>query len=136
MKRGSAAVLATMATAHRNAGVGAPGAMTLAKRIGGHHIRGQIRGSTFRLTLAAILQQPLALVVTAPRRLDAASEDRLSKWIREHLDVAVHPFPQPDALTDLERQVLATLNPPLNLDQMMPGHLRATLSTLRASLIP
>jgi len=50
---------------------GNTGAMTLANRIGRNHIRGHIRGSTFRLTLAAILRQPLALVVIAPRRLDA-----------------------------------------------------------------
>jgi len=32
--------------------------MTLAKRIGGNHLNGPIRGSTFRLTLAAILAAP------------------------------------------------------------------------------
>jgi hypothetical protein len=55
---------------------GKTGAMTLTKRIGGNHIRGQIRGSTFRLTLAAILRRPLDLTVTAPKRL-AADFERL-----------------------------------------------------------
>ena len=113
---------------------GKTGAMTLAKRVGRNHLRGTIRGSTFRLTLAAILRQPLALVVLAPRRLNTASEQRLNDWICEHLDVAVHPFPHPDALTDLEHKVLAVLNPPLNIDQMPPTSLRATASSLRASL--
>jgi hypothetical protein len=115
---------------------GKTGTMTLNRRIGHNHIRGQVRGSTFRLTLAAILRGPLALLVTAPRCLDAASEDRLTEWIREYLKVAVHPFPHAGALTDLERQVLAILNPPLNLDQMPPTPLRTAVSTLRASLIP
>ena len=34
----------------------------------------------------------------------------------EHLVVAVHPFEERDALADLERRVLAELNPPLNLE--------------------
>src|SRR5262249_48067543 len=65
------------------------GRATLASRIGGNHLHGRIRGSTFRLTLAAALADPLGLV-SESRNLDSASEQRLSAWMREHLDVAVH----------------------------------------------
>lgn len=35
----------------------------------------------------------------------------------EHLEVAVLPFAKRDRLADLERQVLAKLDPPLNLEE-------------------
>jgi uncharacterized protein DUF6884 len=53
---------------------GTAGKATLASRVGANHLRGGIRGSTFRLTLAACLVGPLALVRTARRRLDPRSE--------------------------------------------------------------
>ena len=43
---------------------GATGKNTLRKRVGGNHIRGRVRGSTFRFTLAAILLDALSLDVT------------------------------------------------------------------------
>ena len=85
---------------------GTTGAMTLAKRIGGNHLNGRIRGSTFRLTLAAILASPQRLTRPAPGRLDRESEQRLSQWMRAHLHVAVHPCPDRDALADLERRIV------------------------------
>ena len=97
---------------------GSPGNATLASRIGANHLRGGIRGSTFRLTLAAILLRPLDLARTAPRRLDPASEHRLSTWIHNHLQIAVHPVADRDPLADLEHRVLLQLDPPLNLDGM------------------
>jgi hypothetical protein len=51
--------------------------------------------------------------------------------MREHLEVAVHPFAEADALGDLEHRVLAVLDPPLNLDGMPPTTLRAGLARLR-----
>ena len=113
---------------------GKPGSQTLSKRIGGNHLRGTIRGSTFRLTLAACLLEPLALTKVTAKRLDAASEQRLTSWIRKHLAVAVLPFPHRDALGDLERRVLADLDPPLNLDGMAPSAIRQQLSRRRAEL--
>jgi hypothetical protein len=86
---------------------GKVGKATLRSRIGGNHLNGRIRGSTFRFTLAAALGEPLGLVRTGPQQLDTGSEGRLSEWMRDHLEVAVHPFPEPDVLGDLEHRVLA-----------------------------
>jgi hypothetical protein len=109
---------------------GKTGRATLASRIGRNHLRGRVRGSTFRLTLASALADPLDLV-SESRNLDSASEQRLSAWMREHLQVAVHPFSEPDALSHLEDHVLAKLDPPLNLDGMQPTLLREALSRKR-----
>lgn len=76
---------------------GITGKATLRGRIGGNHLRGRIRSSTFRLTLAAALREALKLVVAGPKLLGPTSEDDLSAWIIEHLEVAVHPFPNADA---------------------------------------
>jgi hypothetical protein len=84
--------------------------MTLRKRLGSNHLRGTIYGSTFRRTLAACLFEPLELELTAPGRLTADSERRLSVWMCEHLEVAVHPFADRDILGDLEHRVLAILD--------------------------
>ena len=103
-------------------------------RIGGNHLRGRIRASTFRLTLASALAIPLMLITDTEGNLDRVSERRLSAWMREHLHIAVHPFAERDALSDLEHRVLARLNPPLNLDGMSPPPLRAAVSEMRTKL--
>jgi hypothetical protein len=113
---------------------GATPSTTLRGRIGGNHLRGGVRASTFRLTLAAALRDPLRLHPTGPRRLGSESEDMLSDWIREHLDVAVHAFADRDVLKDLEHRVLIELDPPLNLEGMQVTPLRVTLSLLRTTL--
>ena len=111
---------------------GTIGKATLASRIGSNHLRGRIRGSTFRLTLAACLTTPLRLNHIDAQHLDAESEQRVSAWMRKHLEVAVLPFLYRDSLGDLEHNVLAELDPPLNLDGMATTPLRATLARLRA----
>jgi hypothetical protein len=111
---------------------GKTGHATLKSRIGGNHLRGQIRGSTFRLTLASILADPLELITIEPKRLDVHSEQRLSAWMRNHLWVAVHPCPNRDVLADLEDRVLALLDPPLNLERMPITPVRIALSALRS----
>ncbi|MGH2885347.1 MAG: GIY-YIG nuclease family protein [Solirubrobacteraceae bacterium] len=93
-----------------------------------------MRGSTFRLTLASCLERPLALVPTAPGRLDPASEARVSEWMRDHLEVAVFPLVDRDRLADLEHRVLREPDPPLNLNDMPPTPLRAELTRRRARL--
>lgn len=113
---------------------GATGKNTLRKRIRTNHIGGRIRGSTFRLTLAASLQASLELLVAGPKLLADQSERELSAWVKRHLAVAVHRFPDPDALADLESRVLAELDPPLNLDGMPATPLRAELVRLRRKL--
>ncbi len=112
---------------------GKTGRATLRSRIGGNHLNGRIRGSTFRLTLASALSGPLGLI-SESRKLSNASERRLSNWMRDHLQVAVHPFPDRDALGDLEDHVLAKLDPPLNLDGMRATPLREALSRKRRTL--
>lgn len=113
---------------------GKAGRMTLRERIGGNHLRGTIYGSTFRKTLASALRQPLSPEPAGATRLARESEQALSAWIRKHLQVAVYPFPERDALIDLERQVLARLDPPLNLDGMQPTPLRSLLTARRAEM--
>jgi hypothetical protein len=111
---------------------GQRGKATLTSRIGGNHLRGQINGSTFRLTLASILADRLGLERGISGRLDRVQEQRLSTWMCDHLQVAVHPFVERDALGDLEHLVLNTLDPPLNLDGRPPTPLRTTLTRLRS----
>ena len=110
------------------------GRATLASRIGRNHLRGRIRGSTFRLTLASALWQRLELETAGPTRLTGASESRLSTWIVEHLAVAVFPFADPDPLGWLEERVLDVLDPPLNLDGRKPSPVRQQLRALRRRL--
>lgn len=113
---------------------GTAGTRTLASRVGSSHLGGNIRGSTFRLTLAACLYQRLRLVRAGARKLEPPSEQRLSEWMRQHLDVAVLPSVDRDPLADLEHRVLAELDPPLNLDGMAASPVRVELSRLRTGL--
>jgi hypothetical protein len=110
------------------------GSRTLRGRVGGNHLSGSIRGSTFHRTLAACLLDPFGLEQADAGKLAPAAEKRLSAWMREHLELAVNPFPNRDALGDLEDRVLATLDPPLNLDGMPPTALRTRLTELRRRL--
>jgi hypothetical protein len=114
---------------------GKAGKATLASRIGANHLHGQIRGSTFRLTLAACLAEPLGLTRIDPQHLSSDSEQQLSAWMCEHLQVAVLAFPERDPLADLEHRVLTNLDPPLNLDGMPLTPLRRSLSLMRAGRV-
>jgi hypothetical protein len=109
---------------------------TLRSRIVGQHLRANTRGSTFSLTLAACLHAPLGLTFTAPRQADAESQIRLATWMATHLSVATYPVPDPTHLAALEEDVLAILDPPLNLMGMAPTLVRSRLSTLRAAARP
>jgi hypothetical protein len=110
--------------------------MTLARRVGANHLCGQIRGSTFRLTLESVLRNPIDLVVVAPKRLDGASENRLSEWLRDHLEAAVHPFPRRTRSVIWSVASLLFSTPPLNIDGMRPTAIRTALSRLRSALSP
>lgn len=107
---------------------------TLASRVGGNHVGGRARSSTFRLTLASLLIQPLKLVPTAPRTLSPESESVLSQWIAQHLEVAIHLFPDADALAELEDRLLDTLDPPLNLKGRPMTAVRTRLAELRRAV--
>jgi hypothetical protein len=113
---------------------GKSGDATLRSRLVSQHCNGQIRGSTFRLTLAAILADQLRLKHVGPKKLAPESESELSAWIRGHLRVSYHGFEHRDGLASLEDQVLTELDPPLNLAGRPPSPCRATLTTLRSVL--
>jgi hypothetical protein len=107
---------------------------TLASRIKQQHLRGNERSSTFRLTISALLFNRLHLVAASGGRLDRASNQRVSEWIAGHLLVAVASFDDRDALADIEAEVVAYLDPPLNLDHCPPSDVRMRLTELRSVL--
>lgn len=106
---------------------------SLLSRVGGNHLRGGIRSSTWRLTLAALLVDPLDLEV-AGRDLTSAGHARLTSWMHAHLRLNLHPVEDRDLLGALEHQVLARLDPPLNLDGMKRTAVRVEVSRRRAQL--
>lgn len=112
---------------------GTPSMATLGSRIPNQHLRGNIYGSTFRLTFASVLRDPLSLRPLGGKKMDRTSEDSLSAWLLAHLEVAVHPFARPSALEDLEDRVLGRLDPPLNLGGVSANRARIRLSELRTS---
>lgn len=104
---------------------------TLGSRIGGNHLGGNTYGSTFRLTLAAALSEPLDLEPVGGRRMTRSSEARLTAWMLEHLSIAIDAFENRLELSGHESAVLAVLDPPLNLSKVAPTPLRAALSRRR-----
>jgi hypothetical protein len=110
------------------------GKSTLRSRVGGLHIRGNVKSSTFRRTLTAALRQPLRLRVVRPFILDPDDNARLTQWIREHLWVNVQPYADRDTLAEAEAVILAALDPPLNIDGRHKTPLRIRLSALRTAL--
>ena len=81
-----------------------------------------------------MLKNSLGLTVVGPRRLDPSSEKALSAWMRNHLELAVHPYPDRDALEHLESLVLKALDPPLNLKKMPTTDMRRMVSALRREI--
>ncbi|HKE72046.1 MAG TPA: hypothetical protein VKB57_00415 [Acidimicrobiales bacterium] len=104
---------------------------TLASRIGRQHMRGNARSSTFRLTISSLLLSELGLVVAGGGRLDRASNTRVSAWIADHLRVSIAPHDDRDTLGAVESEVVAHLDPPLNLGHCLPSAARARLTELR-----
>jgi hypothetical protein len=80
------------------------------------------------------LRDSLSLEVNGPKRLAPASEKALTTWIHRHLEVAVHPFPDRDALKNLEASVLDVLDPPLNLEGRPPTPVRRRLAERRRAI--
>jgi hypothetical protein len=107
---------------------------TLASRVGRQHIRGNARSSTFRLTISTLLLDRFALVSAGQGRLDAASNARVSTWIADHLSVAIAPYDDRDSLGEIEEEVLAFLDPPLNLGACLPSTARARITERRRLL--
>lgn len=113
---------------------GTPSGATLRSRIGQQHIRGNARSSTFRLTVSALLLDQLELSVAGGGRLDQASNARMSAWIAEHLRVAIAPVDDRDTLSAIEAEVVAVLDPPLNLGHCLSTDARRTLTDRRTAL--
>ena len=107
---------------------------TLRSRIGGNHLGGNVRSSTFRKTLTAVLRAPLDLRLAGPNKLDPASNAQLTAWMHRHLRVATIGVSDRDGLAKLEEAVLERLDPPLNLMGMRPTPVRAELRRLRSAL--
>jgi hypothetical protein len=99
-----------------------------------NHRRGNIRGSTFRRTLAAALQGPLRIEAVTPGKLSVDSEQRLCEWIDARLSLSVYAIQDRGALLVAEAQMLMRLDPPLNLDGMVSTPVRQRLSQLRSEL--
>lgn len=110
---------------------GTPSKATLRSRIKQNHINGNAYSSTFRLTLSAVLLEPLGLLVMKPSRLTPESRAHVSGWIKRHLRVAVIPYDDRDELAEVEHAVLAVLDPPLNLDGRPFTPARTRLRDLR-----
>lgn len=95
---------------------GTASSATLASRIRGNHINGNASSSTFRLTLSALLLDPLGLTVLKPGRLTSEDNAVVSDWIKTHLQVAIVAYDHRDSLGDIEAAVLDILDPYLNLE--------------------
>jgi hypothetical protein len=96
---------------------------TLWGRLNGMHLGGRAKLSTFRLTLASALREPL--------QLSSADDPRITQWMHAHLRVVVLPVTDGDSLGKVEDAVLDELDPPLNLTGRRPSELRQRLSSLR-----
>ena len=111
---------------------GTRSAATVASRIRSQHIGGNASSSTFRLTIASLLVDELALQLDAPGVLTSASNAIVTTWIREHLAISVLAYDDRDTLGEFEHEVVTRLDPPLNLEHCAPTPIRRTLTRLRA----
>ena len=111
-----------------------PSSATLADRVRSNHIGGNVKSSTFRETISAVLLAPLGLTVVQPRKLARNDNERVSEWIKDHLRVSVVPFGDRDSLSHIERTVLGELDPPLNLEDRPSNPVRQRLEALRKVL--
>jgi hypothetical protein len=113
-----------------------PGSATPVKRrLWRNHLRGTVRSSTLRLSLAALLQDQLDLEFYRDARdrvrMEKEHEEKLTVWIDQHAAISLA---QHDAPWQLE-EALVRNGPPLPLNLSMSGHpFKPTLSALRRSL--
>ncbi|UVT27701.1 hypothetical protein NXT08_24700 (plasmid) [Rhodococcus pyridinivorans] len=96
---------------------------TLWSRIAGMHLGGKHEFSTFRRTLGSILAHA--------QGSDVIDETALTAWMTRHLTVVAIASADPDTLGRLEDEVLAAIDPPLNLQGMAPTPVRIRLKELR-----
>lgn len=99
---------------------------TLWLRVMTMHLGGNHEFSTFRRTLGAI--------VAHSKGVTQIDEDGLTRWMHSHLRLVTVPYDDRDSLGRLERDVLAELDPPLNLQHMKPTPIRRRLKPLRRAI--
>ncbi|WP_125458971.1 GIY-YIG nuclease family protein [Oceanicella actignis] len=104
-------------------------------RLWRNHLRGTVRSSTLRLSLAALLEQELELAFWRDKRnrvrMDRHHEDSLSDWISKHAAISVAQHDEPWSL----EETLVRNGPPLPLNLSMSRHpFKSTLSDLRRAL--
>jgi hypothetical protein len=104
---------------------------TVAARFAKDHVGGNIGGSTFRQSLAALLMSHLGLEPrTGSDRSRLVTEGPLSDWIDAACGLT---FAEAQNPWQAERAVIQALNPPLNID-MGTHSFRADVSRCRAEL--
>jgi hypothetical protein len=96
---------------------------TLWGRLHGMHLGSRHDFSTFRRSLGSIL--------TEARGASEIDEAHLTAWMHGHLRVIAVSVEDADALDGFETEVLAELDPPLNLAKMPKSAVRARLTQLR-----
>ena|SRR5258706_5185815 len=113
---------------------GLGGKSTLRSRVLGNHLNGNIAASTLRLSLASLLIADLSLVPVKKRTKVVLSPEHnalLSEWQQKHLRLTWHETANP---WDIEAEVVAALQPPLNLDDNKEHPFYETLSAARRAL--
>lgn len=100
---------------------------TLWLRVMTMHLGGNHEFSTFRRTLGAI--------VAHSNDVTQIDEEGLTRWMHSHLRLVTIPYDNRDSLGRLERDVLAELDPPLNLQRMTPTPIRRRLKQLRQAIM-
>jgi len=110
-----------------------PSTRTLRHRIR-NHMRGNAYGSTLRLTLGCLLADKLSIklqcVGSGKRLTFGAGEAVLSDWMGQNAFVCWVTTPQP---WQLEAEMIASLDLPLNLGQNKRHSFCETLSALRGA---
>jgi hypothetical protein len=93
-------------------------------RIAGNHLRGNVRSSTLRKSLAALLGEQGARL----------SEADLTAWMLAHLRVSALPGPSAQ-VAELEDELVAQADPPLNLAGVERSPARIALTSLRGLIL-
>jgi hypothetical protein len=93
------------------------------------HFAGNVGGSTLRFTLGSLLSDRLQLRLGAKARTYGDGESRLNSWMQAHAFVTFVNVSEP---WTIERDTLASLDLPLNLDMNLGHPFHPRLSAARA----
>ena len=105
---------------------------TMRSRVHRHHLGGNAGSSTFRLSLAALLLDTMGWhlnELSSRHNLPATDNARLSDWQRRHLRLTWAIVADPWAI---EQEVIAALQPPLNLKYNRGHPFYPTIAAARA----